>query len=79
MFVLGEKTANGSMIGNTGKNPDESECPKTKNESTNEDTGAKCEAHKRKGQKFLFRKMERATVIRQGDGKNQPRRLPKTR
>ena len=43
------------MIGNAGKNPDESECPKTKNESTNEDTNAKCEAHRRKDQNFTSR------------------------
>ena len=51
-FVLGEKTENGNMTGNTGKNPDEPEDSKAKNESINEDTNAKCGAHKREDQIF---------------------------
>jgi len=42
------------MTGSTGKNPDEPEDPKTKNESINEDTNAKCEAQA-EGSDFIFR------------------------
>ena len=75
-FVLGEKSENGCMGGNTGKDLVLGK-PETKTRARTRTPGRGAQAEG--SEFFLFRKMERATVTWQGNGKNQPRRLPKTR